>query len=137
MNFKTKQTWNKKAEISMIPLIDLFMNILVFFMVTTSFGLDTVFFVDLPTSEAGQSVGQLKSLSISIHENGDVAVNNSFVFSDQLQDYLFKLIQGKGSDLPVLIRADAKASHGDVVAVLDVVKALGLTNVGITTRKGN
>lgn len=119
----------------MIPLIDLFMNILVFFMVTTSFGLDTVFFVDLPTSEVANAVGNLQSLTIAIHENGDLAVNNQFVFAGQLHDFVQEKIQGKKKDLPVLIRADANAKHGSVVAVMDVIKALGLSNVGITTRK--
>jgi biopolymer transport protein ExbD len=49
-----------------------------------------------------------------------------------------RLSQFKGSnpDLPVVLKGDATAHYDRVSEVLEVCKKLGITEVGLVTRKG-
>lgn len=136
MNFQTHAARRRReTEITVIPLIDLFMTLLVFFILTTTFNRDTVFFVDLPQAKDAQGVGaEQKLIQISVGETGDLALNNQKINLAGVQSYLVDLAKNGKKDLPVLIRADQRVSHGKVVEVIDLVQATGYSNIGILTR---
>lgn len=137
MNFQSaSQRRRRETEITLIPLIDLFMTVLVFFILTTTFNHDTVFFVDLPQAKDAQGVGkESKVIQISVGESGDLALNNQKVNLDGIRSYLDQLAKQGKKDQPVLIRADQKVTHGKVVEVIDTVQAAGYNNLGILTRE--
>ena len=59
MNFRSQSQHKRRdVEITVIPLIDLFMVVLVFFILTTTFNRETVFFVDLPETKDAQGMGK-------------------------------------------------------------------------------
>lgn len=136
MNFQSHAARRRReTEITVIPLIDLFMTVLVFFILTTTFNRDTVFFVDLPQSKDAQGVGaEQKLIQISVGETGDLALNNQKINLAGVQSYLVDLAKNGKKDLPVLIRADQRVSHGKVVEVIDLVQSAGYGNIGILTR---
>ena len=134
MNFQNASTRRRReTEITLIPLIDLFMTVLVFFILTTTFNRDTVFFVDLPKAKDAQGVSKdTKLVQISISETGELGLNNQKSTIDGVKSYLSQL--GK-KDMPVLIRADQRVTHGKVVDVIDAVQSAGYSNIGILTRQ--
>ena len=139
MNFRKQSSYrNREVEITVIPLIDLFMVVLVFFILTTTFNQETVFFVDLPQTKDAQGVNDdVKQIQLSISSNGELALNNQKINLAGVQSYLQGLGKEKGKTIPVLIRADQAVPHGKVVDVIDVVQAQGFTNMGILTRDKN
>lgn len=136
MNFQSHAARRRReTEITVIPLIDLFMTVLVFFILTTTFNRDTVFFVDLPQAKDAQGVGaEQKLIQISVGETGDLALNNQKINLAGVQSYLVDLAKNGKKDLPVLIRADQRVTHGKVVEVIDLVQSAGYSNIGILTR---
>lgn len=122
------------AEISVVPLIDLFLNILVFFLVTTTFGADSVFFVDLPQTAQSLGTAEAKQVLIAISPKGEIAVNNHRLELADLKGELLKVPESNRKGFPVIIRADKSALHGSVVSVIDVVRQVGFENVGMATR---
>lgn len=139
MNFQSASHRRRRdTEITLIPLIDLFMTVLVFFILTTTFNHDTVFFVDLPQAKDAKGVGkESKIVQISIGETGELALNNQKVNLDGIKSYLDQLAKQGKKELPVLIRADQRVTHGKVVDVIDIVQASGFNNIGILTRQKN
>ncbi len=139
MNFRSQNTARRRdVEITVIPLIDLFMTVLVFFILTTTFNRDSVFFVDLPETKDAQGLGKdVKQIQISIATNGELAMNNQKITLEGIKSYLGQLGQNGKKDLPVSIRADQNVTHGKVVDVIDIVQAAGFTNMGILTRQRN
>lgn len=134
MKFRSRRVRRSPAEISLVPLIDLFLNILVFFLVSTTFASDTVFFVDLPESKPGQSVAEKKQISISVSAAGDIAMDKRILTLEELKEELSKEPQEVRASLPVIVRADKESRHGAVVAVVDVARRLGIQNIGIVTK---
>ncbi len=139
MNFRHQRSHRgRDVEITVIPLIDLFMVILVFFMLTTTFNRETVFFVDLPQTKDAQGLGKdVKQLTLAIGSEGELAMNGQKITLDGVKSYLDQLKQNGKKDIPVLIRADQRVTHGKVVDVIDVIQAAGFSNMGIMTREKN
>lgn len=134
MRFSKGRRPHRLAEISVIPLVDLFLNILVFFLVTTTFGADSVFFVDLPETSQRESAAERKSVTISIGSKGQIAVNQRKVTLGDLRTDLETVPTPRRKQFPVIIRADRGALHGRVVSVIDVVRQTGFENVGMATK---
>ena len=139
MNFRSQTSYRRRdVEITVIPLIDLFMTVLVFFILTTTFNRETVFFVDLPQTKDAQGVGKdTKQISLSIGADGELAMNNQKVNLEGIKSYLDQLGKTGKKDTPILIRADQHVMHGKVVEVIDVIQAAGFSNMGILTRNKN
>lgn len=134
MKFSRQRRPHRVATISMIPLIDLFMNVLVFFLVTTTFGADSVFFVDLPEASQQMGLSEAKQVLIAIGPTGEIAVNDHLVKLSGLEDELAQIPADRRGQLPIVIRADRNALHGAVVGVIDVVRTVGFENVGMATK---
>lgn len=139
MNFRSSTAHRKRdVEITVIPLIDLFMVVLVFFILTTTFNQETVFFVDLPQTKDAQGMSEdIKQIQLSISATGDIAMNNQKINLEGIKSYLDGLGKEGKKDMPILIRADQAVPHGKVVDIIDVVQAAGFNNMGILTRDKN
>ena len=137
MKIPRRQRNRSPAEVTVTPLVDLFLNILIFFLVTSTFSSDTVFFVDLPETTASEEMGQEEQLSISLSSRGEIALNNKRVSEVELEARLNQVPAERRSTLPIVLRADKETPHGVVVRVIDKTRELGLTNIGIVTEKGS
>jgi|JI10StandDraft_1071094.scaffolds.fasta_scaffold478773_2 biopolymer transport protein ExbD len=139
MNFRSTSSHRRRdIEITVIPLIDLFMTVLVFFILTTTFNRETVFFVDLPETKDAQGMGKdVKQIQLSIAADGELGMNNQKVTLEGIRAYLDDLGKTGKKDIPILIRADQAVNHGKVVDVIDVIQAAGFSNMGILTRNKN
>lgn len=139
MNFRNTSSHRRRdIEITVIPLIDLFMTVLVFFILTTTFNRETVFFVDLPETKDAQGMGKdIKQIQLSIAADGELGMNNQKITLEGIRAYLDDLGKTGKKDIPILIRADQAVNHGKVVDVIDVIQAAGFSNMGILTRNKN
>ncbi|HLG19302.1 MAG TPA: biopolymer transporter ExbD [Bdellovibrionota bacterium] len=136
MRFATsRRLRHRSAEINLIPLIDLFLNILVFFIVTTTFAsTESFFFVDLPEASAAGQAGERKLVWINVGSAGEISVDRKIVTMEELKANLETIPAEKRATIPVVIRADRESKHGSVVTVIDLVRQQGLQNVGIATK---
>ncbi len=121
----------------MIPLIDLFLNILVFFLVTTTFATTSLFFVDLPSAKNAEGSAERQQLSINVSASGEVSLDRQLVTMEQLRTEIEKIPNDQRQKLPVILRADQEARHGQVVSIIDLLRNFGMKNVGIATKTGS
>ncbi len=134
MKFRRQSTNND--EVNLTPLIDVVFLLLIFFMVSTSFTKETHLKVDLPQANGQPSSELPEQIEILIAVDGSYAVNGrSLVNSkvDTLKTALEKIANGNHK-MPLIITADAKATHQSVVQVMDVAGQLGFVNLRMTTR---
>src|SRR4051812_19564532 len=115
-------------EVSLTPLIDTALTLLVIFMITApmvQYGIK----VDLPQGKSKQAATQ-QELVVSIHRNGEMYFNSYPVKKEELVSVLTKAIAHQ-KDTPVYIRADRAISYGDVIAVVDELKNSGVKYVAM------
>ena len=127
------------AEINITPLTDIFLVLLIIFMVTTTAiaeqgGQNGGLKVSLP--KAGKSVpaAEVHDLAIAVLEDGRTVVGGKVVDEDQLTE-LLKKAYVDNPDTLVLVQADQGVVHGKVVAVMDLARRQGLSRLAIATRE--
>jgi len=125
------------ADINITPLTDIFLVLLIIFMVTTTAIAEQAaekggFKVSLPKTGKGD-VSAPRDLSVAILADGRVVVGGKVIEEAELKA-LLEEAHRKNADTLVLVQADEGVPHGRVVAVMDQARRAGLTRLAIATR---
>ncbi len=146
------------AEINITPLTDLFLVMLIIFMVSASVAVDTAqedkkklreksaqleevvekatrsgIKINLPSGEA-QEIDPVKAtLVVAIALNGEIRVNERVLSAKEL-DQVFQSAFARDKMTQVVLKADVGVKHGRVVGVMERAKRVGLTRLAIATR---
>jgi biopolymer transport protein ExbD len=124
----------RRARIEIIPLIDIiFFLLATFVMVSLSMVKNRGIPVNLPAASTGAPQEPGDFATISMDAAGGLYFNKQPVTAGQLGDDLKQLLLGD-ADPRVFINGDAKAQFGRAIAVLDQVRALGISRVAIATQ---
>lgn len=127
------------AEINITPLTDIFLVLLIIFMVTTTAiaeqgGQNGGLKVSLPRAGKSAPAAEVHDLAIAVLEDGRTVVGGKVVDEDQLIEIL-KKAHADNPDTLVLVQADQGVVHGKVVAVMDLARRQGLARLAIATRE--
>ena len=134
---KFKRTVREELVINITPLIDVVFLLLIFFMVTTTFSRETRLMVNLPEANAEAVEAKQEQIEIIVAVDGTYTVNGKGLVNAQAKTLARALeIEANGdSGLPVLLVADALASHQSVVTAMDVIGQSGFTRLRIATAR--
>lgn len=129
-----KQSAPDRPVIQMAPLIDIVFLLLIFFMSASIFyQLETEINITVPTAnEATETRRTPGEIIINVRKDGTVVVNQRQLNYDELKRMLTRISQlYKGQ--PVIIRADRKTYHENVVKILDICAGADIWNVSFAT----
>jgi biopolymer transport protein ExbD len=135
MNFqKGKKT--DEFEINFIPLIDVLLVIIIFLVVSTTFARFSQLKINLPTAEANIAEKNLDHINVTISKDGQYAINQKSISAQTVADLAIKLkeISAGNFDNPIVINADALASHQSVINVMEASRQAGLTKITFSTK---
>ncbi len=135
MNFRRQS--KEELSVNLTPLIDIVFLLLIFFMVSTTFTKESQLNISLPEASAELSDVPPASIEILITDAGTYSINGQSLVNNQLDTLkkgITKVLEGR-DNAPVVISADAKATHESVVRAMDAAGQLGLINLSITTRQ--
>lgn len=121
--------------IDLAPMLDFTINLLIFFIITTSFIKEpgvTVFQPHAVTAESRES----GNLLIAIRENGDIWMDRQQVDMRQLRAMIERLHIERPDD-SVVIMADKASRAGMVAKVMDEVRLGGIKEIAIAADIGN
>ena len=121
----------RRVALDMTPLIDVVLMLVIFFMLTTTFVLAPGIKVDLPQGQAVQQPHDRDAV-ILITQDGTVYYRDAQVELDALRVQLQERFLQQPA-VRVVIKADKQAQHGQVVAVMDMAKTLGIDKLAIAT----
>ena len=122
-------------EINLIPLIDVVLCLIVFFVVTTTFDTRSVLKLQLPRAQGEAATQQAKALDILVNADGRYFVGDREALRTDVESLKQTLVDVAGNDRsrPVLLRADARTPHQAVITALDALGQLGFTRISIAT----
>lgn len=130
------------ADINITPLTDIFLVLLVIFMVTSSVivnqsgnGAKAGLKVNLPKGGAADVATAATDLSVAILQDGRVVLAGDVVSEEELRK-AFETAKTKSANTMVIIQADEGVSHGKVVQVMELAKTAGLGQLAIGVREG-
>jgi len=118
--------------IDVTPMIDIVFQLVLFFMVSTTFVQSPGIQVDLPRSSAQTVLSDDSDINIWMTIDGAVYVDDAPVTTGQLRQMLQSRARVDPNTM-VVLKADAGVDHGRVVLVMDMARGFGLTKIAIAT----
>jgi biopolymer transport protein TolR len=128
------------SEINVTPMVDIMLVLLIIFMVVTPLlqhGVTVNLPKDLANPEEDQRIIKDNSIVIAIPNDGEYYLGKDPVRKEQLKDKIEKLLGliKKEEDKVVYIKSGVGVSYGDVVTVINEVRALGVDKIGLVADK--
>lgn len=131
------------AEINITPLTDLFLVLLIIFMVTSTVivqqgpggGAKAGLKVNLPKGGATDVTARTTDLSVAVLADGRYVLGGNVVSEDELRG-AFDKAKAENPETLVIVQADEGVPHGTVVQVMELAKKAGLAQLAIGVREG-
>jgi biopolymer transport protein ExbD len=132
----TSRKAREDPEINLIPLIDVALLLVIFFMLSSTFMQEGRIKIELPqASMAPTGKQKTDSLVVTVTQAGTYRVNERELINaspDTLRAAILE-VAGPDRDKPVTVRADARSTHQSVVSAMDVLGKLGFVRINIAT----
>ena len=133
MNFSKHRT-GKKPVFMIIPMIDIIFFLLVFFIMNS---LQTVtqkaLAVQLPQAQSASAPAQLPII-MTLDEEGHITIDNKPVSITESSDIMKRHMQ-ENANAAVVLQADKRTEHGQVVVVMDMLKQAGVKRLSIAAEQ--
>ena len=124
-------------SINLTPLIDVVFLLLIFFMVTTTFTRETRMLISLPEAEAEAVANEQATVELTIAKDGSYAVDGQSLINRDIKTIMAALKDASAGDnqIPLVITADALATHQAVITAMDAAGRLGFETLNIATQQ--
>ncbi len=119
------------AEINITPLTDVFLVLLIIFMVTTSVIQNQGKNIDLPGADVSDETPQ--GVTVTVGADGEMLINDAVVPEDQLFAVLEVALE-EARDKIVVLRGDKSVLLGQAVNILDVAQQAGARGIALATK---
>ncbi|WP_130620414.1 ExbD/TolR family protein [Dyella amyloliquefaciens] len=120
-------------DINITPMLDLAYVLLVIFIIMTTASVQGVK-VNLPKASASVSLAKPQTKAITVSDSGQIFLDAFPVTLGELEQRL-RTQKAVTPDFPVIVKGDANVQYQKVVDILDLLRRLDLSQVGLVTGK--
>ena len=135
MNFRPKSDGDDEITLEMTPLIDMVFQLLIFFLLTTTFAVNVKeggIELDLPRAKSTQIPSMASHMVVAVLKDGRTVVGGEAMSNDVLGNRL-KEVHQQNPKTMVVVQADREVEHWRVVEVMDLAATMGLKRLAIAT----
>ncbi len=123
----------KHSRIEIIPLIDVMFFLLAsFMMVSLNMSKLNAVKVDAPAAVTGDKDIKADVFNIALNKQGEIFIGDARTSLPGLGLALSNRFLGSRTNVPVFVSGDRDTSHGAVLAVLDLVRRVGIQRVSFS-----
>ena len=128
------QSGKIQSNVDMTPMIDIVFQLILFFLVSTTFAILPGIKLNLPASKTAEGIG-VEGLTITADDSGALFFNDEEVSLTTLGDALVKFDTGntKKEEFPVSLEADSEVTNGTIVKIFDVIRQSGYSVINLRT----
>ena len=116
------------AEINITPLTDIFLVLLIIFMITSSAMIESGGKVNLPKAVATQT--ESRGTTVTLTPKQEIFVNQKKVSEESLEKALQEALNNNANKT-VILRGDKDVLLGETVKVMSIIKRAGATEIAI------
>jgi biopolymer transport protein ExbD len=127
---------HEEPDVNLISLVDVVLLLLIFFMVSTTFVDESRIELQLPQASAAPAAEQRNDpIEVAVTASGEYRVNGQTLIntSPATLSAAVSKVAGESREVPITLRADARATHQSVVTAMDVLGRLGFRSISIAT----
>ena len=134
MAVRIKEGGGVFSDINITPLTDIFLVLLIIFMVTTAVTIESAAHVDLPKAEQAAPTEKPKGVTVTLTQDHQIFVNDKNVAERDLDPALRDAL-AKSPDKLVIFQGDPRVILGDMVRILDIAKSAGAEAIAIAVSR--
>ena len=116
------------AEINITPLTDIFLVLLIIFMITSSAMIESGGKINLPKAVATRS--ESRGTTVTLTPKHEIFVNQKKVSEDSLEKTIEAALN-QSPDKTVILRGDKDVLLGETVKVMSIIKRAGASEIAI------
>ena len=122
------------SNVDMTPMIDIVFQLILFFLVSTTFAIVPGIKLNLPQSHTAEGTS-LQGITITADKSGVMFFNDKEVSMTTLGDELVNYDTGdtKKDEFPVSLEADSEVTNGTIVKIFDVIRESGYCVINLRT----
>ena len=122
-------------EINLVPMIDVILCLIIFFVITTTFDARSVLKLELPRADGERNQAKAKTLSLLINADGRYFVDDREALRTDVESLKRTIaeVAGNDRDRTVLLRADARTPWQAVITAYDALGQLGFKHIANAT----
>ena len=123
-----------QAGVDMTPMLDVVFQLIIFFLVSTTFAVLPGISLNLPERTTAESTSNL-GITITADKKGGLWFNDKKVTYKTLGEELstFDTKKTKRTEFPITIEADSEVTNGTIVRLFDIIRANGYAAVNLRT----
>ena len=130
-----------RSNVDMTPMIDIVFQLILFFLVSTTFAILPGIKLKLPSSHTSEGTSY-QGITITADADGLLFFNEKEVSADDLKKELTLYDTGslKKEEFPVSLEADSEVTNGTIVKIFDIIRESGYSVINLRTaseKKGN
>jgi len=135
MRFQDTDEESIVAEINITPLTDVFLVLLIIFMISSSAIMEGGLNVKLPSAKnaAPAQTSQAKPVFVSVTKDGRLSVNEKIIGDGDLGPALKAALEAT-SEKTVILRGDESIILGRAVQIMDMARNLGAEKIALATQ---
>lgn len=123
------------AQVDLVPMIDIVFQLILFFLVSTTFAMLPGISLNLPESTTSEGVSS-GGITITMKENGQIWYKSTQVDLASLNSELAAFDQvsyEERAEYPINLEADSLVTNGQIVTVFDILRQNGFSAVNLRT----
>lgn len=120
------------ADINITPLTDIFLVLLIIFMVSSAAMIESGAKISLP--EVDNTTSQPREITVTVTSADEIYVNNQPTSMDQIEGVLRGLVSAN-PDVPVVLEGDRQVLFGEAVKILSLAQKAGASQVAIAAQR--
>jgi biopolymer transport protein ExbD len=123
-----------RSNVDMTPMIDIVFQLILFFLVSTTFAILPGIKLNLPQSHTSEGTS-VQGITITADSNGALYFNDKEVSMTGLGEELLTFDTGttKKEEFPVSLEADSEVTNGTIVKIFDVIRESGYCVINLRT----
>ncbi len=131
MAFNVESEYTAMSEINVTPLVDVMLVLLVIFMVTAPFLMQSVQ-VNLPKTAPLAKLPDVQALDLLVNAEGEVFVDKAKVAGQDLEGQL-KQYATTHENVSIRLKADERVPYGRIAQVMAAVNRAGIAKLTFVT----
>ncbi len=120
------------SEINITPLTDIFLVLLIIFMVTSAAMVESGAKISLP--EVDSTASQPREITITVTPQNDIFVNSQLTAYEDLENAIRLLVTAR-PDTPVVLEGDRDVLFGQAVKILSIAQKAGASQIAIAAER--
>ncbi|TXD37797.1 biopolymer transporter ExbD [Lujinxingia vulgaris] len=117
------------SAINITPFVDIILVVLIIFMVTATYIVQSQIPIDLPKAASGQAEVST-TLAFQVTADGQYAMDGEFLSLEAIAEQV-RAQAGEDEELRAVIAADKKVEYGKVIDLVDTIKLNGIAKFAL------